>query len=249
VQDDGGTANGGVDIDGTLRTLSIRVTPANQPPSFTKGADQSVQDLSGAQGVELWAKNISAGPPYEAGQKVHFDVTSDNAALFAFQPAVDGNGKLTFEPKVGASGKAVVSVVAVDDGGTANGGIDRSQQQTFTIEVALMLPFHNRSLASDVSGDGDVVAEDVVDVINYINAKGSGPLVKDGQPVKKFYDVTGDDYIAADDVITIINYINAHPIVQKEAPADVQPTTVASDDALLLLLALDTATQPKRRLS
>jgi len=65
--------------------------------------------------------------------------------------------------------------------------------------------------SADVTADGNVVAEDVGDVINYINAHGSGAVMKDGSPAPMYYDVTGDDYVAADDVVTIINYINAHP--------------------------------------
>ena len=51
VQDNGGTANGGVDLS-AVHTLTITVTPVNDPPSFTKGANQtrSLED-AGAQSV------------------------------------------------------------------------------------------------------------------------------------------------------------------------------------------------------
>jgi hypothetical protein len=160
---------------------------------------------------------------------------------------------LTFEPAVGASGIANVTVVAVDDGGTANGGVDTSQPQTFTIGVALDKPLHNRVLAADVTGDGKVVAEDAIEVINFIDAHGSGPVApaKPGDPpATLLYDVTGDNYIAADDVMAIINYINAHPIVNPEATelAIGSPTSGAADsDALYLMLAMDSAQQAQRR--
>lgn len=61
-----------------------------------------------------------------------------------------------------------------------------------------------------------------------------------------YYDVTGDDYVAADDVVAIINFINAHPKAESEA-IEASAQTLTADDALLLLLAGDAATQTGRR--
>ena len=132
VHDDGGTANGGVDTS-AAQTFTITITGVNDAPSFTKGADQTVLEDSGAQSVGGWATAISAGP-YES-QNVDFIVTNDNNGLFSAQPAVAANGTLTFTPALNANGSATVTVRAHDDGGTANGGIDTSAAQTFTISV------------------------------------------------------------------------------------------------------------------
>jgi hypothetical protein len=225
--------------------LTINVTAVNDHPSFVAGPPQNVTDESGPQAIAHWASGLSAGPPDEIGQKLHFELINNNPALFAAYPAIDATGMLTFEPKVNASGSAEISVWLADDGGTANGGVDRSDVQTFSIQISLALPWHNREKAEDVDGDGLVVAEDVVDVINYITAHGSEPVVKDGKPAKDFYDVTGDDWVAADDVLTIINFINAHPTAQQEAGAITDLS--ATNDALFTLLATDTAAQSKRR--
>src|SRR5207247_2121012 len=48
---------------------------------------------------------------------------------------VAANGTLTFTP-AGGVGSATVTVQIHDDGGTANGGVDTSASQTFTITVA-----------------------------------------------------------------------------------------------------------------
>jgi hypothetical protein len=234
-------------------TVTISVAPVNDQPTFTAGTNLSVLDMGGPQAVVGWANQISAGPPDEAGQKVHFGVTSDNPLLFAAQPAVDATGKLTFEPAVSAKGVAKVTVVAVDDGGTANGGTDTSDPQTFTIGVSLAEPLHNRAIAADVTGDGNVVAEDALDVINFIHASGSGPVppAKPDDPHPAlYYDVTGDNYIAADDVVTIINYINAHSTAQQEGEAQVAQNSAngaAIDSALLLILAGEYSGQTIRR--
>ncbi|HOV50655.1 MAG TPA: Ig-like domain-containing protein, partial [Candidatus Cryosericum sp.] len=83
-----------------------------------------------------WATAISAGPPDEAGQTLTFTVTSTtNPALFRVAPAVAPDGTLTFTPAPDANGSATITVILQDNGGTANGGIDTSVPQTFTISV------------------------------------------------------------------------------------------------------------------
>ncbi|HEY2415095.1 MAG TPA: RHS repeat-associated core domain-containing protein [Pirellulaceae bacterium] len=69
--------------------------------------------------------------------------------------------------------------------------------------------FTNSFNPYDVTNDGFVVAEDVVTVINYINAHGSGPLPDTNNSTQKFVDVDGDASVTATDVITIINAINS----------------------------------------
>jgi hypothetical protein len=131
IQDDGGTANGGVDTSAT-QTFVINVTAVNDPPSFTKGADQTVNEDTGAHTVVGWATAISPGPADEAGQAVDFIVTNDNNGLFSAQPAVDAAGQLTYTGATNAFGSATVSVSAHDNGG---GATDTSAVQTFTITI------------------------------------------------------------------------------------------------------------------
>ena len=54
------------------------ISTVNNAPSFTKGADQTVNEDAGPQSVPNWATNISAGSPDEAGQTLNFIVTNDN---------------------------------------------------------------------------------------------------------------------------------------------------------------------------
>src|SRR5207247_8928545 len=69
IHDDGGTTNGGVDTSAP-QTFTITVTAVNDAPSFTKGANQGVNEDAGAQTVAGWATAISAGAADEAGQGV-----------------------------------------------------------------------------------------------------------------------------------------------------------------------------------
>jgi len=125
------TGGGGVSQPATVNLV---VNPVNDVPSFLKGLDETVVS-NGARTYFEWATQISAGPPEEAGQTLTFIVSTDNPALFATLPAIDAKGTLTYTPKAGAAGTAVVTVRLRDNGGTAFGGVDTSPPQTFTITV------------------------------------------------------------------------------------------------------------------
>ena len=115
-------------------SFQLTVAPVNDLPSFTKGADQTVNEDAGVQTINNWATAISAGPN-EAGQTLTFIVTNDNPTLFSAAPAISSAGTLTYTPAANASGVANLTVTLKDNGGTANGGVDTSASQTFKITV------------------------------------------------------------------------------------------------------------------
>src|SRR5215217_378470 len=119
------------------KTVTVTVDAVNDAPSFTKGEDQTVSEDAGAQSVPNWATDISAGPAEESGQQLTFEVTNDNNNLFTSggQPSVAPNGTLTYTPADNANGTATVTVKLHDDGDTANGEVDESSEQSFTINV------------------------------------------------------------------------------------------------------------------
>ena len=98
-------------------TVDLTVDPVNDPPSFTKGADQTVNEDAGAQTVPGWATAMSAGPSDESGQTLSFNVSNDNNPLFSVQPAVAANGTLSYTPAANANGSATVTVSLSDNGG------------------------------------------------------------------------------------------------------------------------------------
>jgi hypothetical protein len=106
----------------------------------------TVAEDAGPQTVASWTTNISQGPANESGQTLEFLVTNTNNALFAVQPAIAANGTLTFTPAADAHGAATVTVRLKDNGGTANGGVDTSAAQTFTITVT---PVNDAPLANN----------------------------------------------------------------------------------------------------
>jgi hypothetical protein len=136
LMDDGGTASGGVDTSAT-QNFTITVTAVNDVPSFTAGPDENILENAGAQVVSSWATAMSAGPADEAGQTLSFNITNNtNAALFSVQPSVDASGQLSYTPNNNLSGSAIITLNVMDNGGVANGGVDTSATQQFTITVA-----------------------------------------------------------------------------------------------------------------
>lgn len=121
----------GTGVDFSDRFTGAVITP-NIAPSFVAGGNASVLEDAGPQTIAAWATSISAG---ESGQAVDFQVSNDNSVLFSSQPTISSDGTLTFTPAANAFGTATVTVRAHDDGGTANGGIDTSASQTFTITI------------------------------------------------------------------------------------------------------------------
>ena len=135
LMDNGGTANGGDDTS-PPQTFNISVTAVNDAPSFTPGANENVLEDSGAQTVNGWATAVSAGPADEAGQTLTFNITGNtNAGLFSAGPAIDSSGNLTYTPTANTAGTATITVELMDNGGTANGGVDTSAAVNFDIVV------------------------------------------------------------------------------------------------------------------
>jgi CSLREA domain-containing protein len=131
--DDGGTANGGINTS-TEANFTITVTPVNDAPTFSKGADQTINEDAGFQFISNWATNINQGTNESDG--FSFQVTNNtNPSLFSQQPSVSTGGSLTYSPAFNANGTADITIVLKDTGGTANGGVDTSAPQTFTITV------------------------------------------------------------------------------------------------------------------
>jgi len=148
VQDDGGTANGGVDLDATARTLTLAVTSVNDAPtgaSLTvtlpedgayvfRTADFGYQDSNDSPGNALAFVTIMSLP----GQGV---LTLEGVAVAPSQTisgAEIAAGKLRYAPPANANGSALAgfSFQIQDDGGTANGGVDLDPS-TYTLTLTV----------------------------------------------------------------------------------------------------------------
>ncbi|WP_292933298.1 cadherin-like domain-containing protein [Noviherbaspirillum sp.] len=145
VQDDGGTANGGIDLDATPNTMTIDVTAVNDAPAGTDKTVTTLEDaaytfaaadfgFSDINGNALLSVKITTVPG--AGALTNNGVAV-NAGDFVSKADID-LGRLVFTPAAGASGASYASFTfqVRDDGGTANGGIDLdASPNTMSIDV------------------------------------------------------------------------------------------------------------------
>ncbi|MBX2825161.1 MAG: hypothetical protein KTR33_10560, partial [Gammaproteobacteria bacterium] len=141
---DGGTANGGVDTDETVRTLTIDVDPVNDAPTGTSSTltldeDEThnfvVGDFGFADPVE--------GHAFESVMIVN--IPANGALMYNSAPVVNGQvipvsnlASLQYTPVANASGAgyAAITFRVMDDGGTANGGVNTDETvRTLTIDV------------------------------------------------------------------------------------------------------------------
>ncbi|MFC5469250.1 S-layer homology domain-containing protein [Cohnella suwonensis] len=130
------TGNGHIENKkSTTRVYPIQVDPVNDAPSFFGGMDQIVEANASAQSVPGWATGMSAGPASETDQQLTFEAIADRPELFSAQPAISGDGTLSYTPAENASGVAEVTVTLRDNGGIANGGIDASTEKKFKISI------------------------------------------------------------------------------------------------------------------
>ncbi|WP_051336202.1 Ig-like domain-containing protein [Aquimarina latercula] len=187
LSDDGGTANGGVDTSAD-QTFMITINAVNDAPSFSLLAspDQTIVEDSGAQTVNGFASSIDDGDGNT--QTLSFNVTNDNNTLFSSQPTIDVTGNLTYTPAANAFGSTTVTVNLSDDGGTANGGVDTSADQTFMITINAVNDVPSFSLLA--SPDQTVVEDSGAQTVNgFASAIDDG----DGNTQTLSFNVTNDN--------------------------------------------------------
>ena len=146
VQDDGGTANGGSDIDATARTISIDVTSVSDAPSGTNSTVTTLEDIDYEFTVaDFGFSDSNDGDAFTA---VTFDTLPNNGALLLNNAALNSgdsvsvsdidSGNLVFRPTAQDNGANYASLEfrVQDSGNNANGGsnID-SLPRTLSIDV------------------------------------------------------------------------------------------------------------------
>jgi hypothetical protein len=154
------------------------------------------------------------------------------------------------------SSTATVSTTTHDPDGSDNSDTETTNTPGF--------PWHNFAKPLDVNGgpnnapDGHIAANDALAIINYINGFGAGAVPDNaiiGEPFG-FLDTAGgengggDNSVAPNDALAVINAINAGQGGEGEPTTDAQPLSSSAQSVLnelIELLAIDVASQPKRR--
>jgi hypothetical protein len=148
VGDDGGTANGGVDQDQSANTITFNVAHVNRAPIGTDAMLTMFEDRSHAFTAADFG--FSNGPEenvannldkviitgFEASGTLTFNGTTVTIGQVIDAADLD---KLIYTPPADSTGAAGLTLTfkVVDDGGTANGGVDTAMtDNTLTIEVA-----------------------------------------------------------------------------------------------------------------
>ena len=133
VMNSGGTAGGGFDT--ISRSFTITILPVNQQPSFTASNPPAVNEDSGMQTVPNFAL-FNPGGANESSQTATYIITNlSNPGLFDGNLEISSTGTLTYTPAADTAGTSTFTVAVEDNGGTANGGVNLSVPQTFTITV------------------------------------------------------------------------------------------------------------------
>ena len=148
VRDNGGTTNGGVDLDQSANTITIDVGPVNNAPSGTNktigiledapytlvAADFGFSDPGDSPSDQLLAVKVTTIPTAGTLRNNGVAVVAGN-----FIPVADITGnKLVFTPAANASGTphATFTFQVQDDGGTVSGGVDLDPiANTITVNV------------------------------------------------------------------------------------------------------------------
>jgi hypothetical protein len=106
----------------------------NDAPSFVAGGNVSVSAGSTPYS-QPWATG-SAGPADESAQTLTYSASVGllDLAYFISPPSISPDGTLSFTPSV-LPASVTVTVHVADNGGTSNGGVDTSGDQTFTIAI------------------------------------------------------------------------------------------------------------------
>ena len=166
--------------------IRLVINPVNDGPEFTIGTQINATDESLAQTIANWATSIRPGPTDamdEAGQAIAFTVTNDNGGLFNEPPAINAAGTLTLNRRPMFKVKPWCQSLL------------RTAAARLTVGSTVALPRHSRSPSRkarvwhnamnglDVNGDGHIAPDDVLDVINSINAFGGQKVPKSGMPL------------------------------------------------------------------
>lgn len=121
-------------------TLTISVTPVNDPPTMSQPANQVVNEGAGPFSVRL--RNISPGPSNESSQTVTitgvsvFSESTDGLISdLSFTRSDSSSGVVNYAVAANTTGTATIRVALQDDGGTDNGGVN-SATYDFTVTVS-----------------------------------------------------------------------------------------------------------------
>lgn len=173
--------------------LTVGIVPVTPDPRNTAVTAVTIQFSEAVTGVEVSAVRLTrngqvvdlSGLPVTAVSNSRWtvDLSSLTTAAGAYVLTLEGTGTNIRD----LAGNALTVGVS----------------ETFVIH-----PRQNVGDVYDVNDDGAVTPSDVLDVINELNAHGSGPVLSPADGLPLFLDVNGDDTVDPSDVLSVINFLN-----------------------------------------
>jgi len=163
------------------QNMAITVTNVNEMPTFTKGANITVAEDSGAYTLgTAWATVFDDGDSTVV-QTLTFAATVPPAdtAKFSVAPAISSTGFLTFTPALNANGVVTVSVTLTDDA-TITAPALTTAAQTFTITINAVndaptaITGFSATVAENTTAAGTLAATDVDTGQTYTFTKACG---------------------------------------------------------------------------
>ena len=134
VTENGGTVTGGTTT--VSQSFNVTVTPVDQAPTLNPIPQPNpIAENASQQSVTISGLGVGPG---NTGLTLSVSATSNNTALISSVAVnyVPNNptGTLLYTPVSGASGTALITVLVMNNGSTANGGVN-SVTQSFTVTV------------------------------------------------------------------------------------------------------------------
>lgn len=109
--------------------FTVQIQDVNEQPTLNAIADQRIYFQTGKE-ERIGLQNVSPGP--ETHQTVTASILTDRASLFDRLEIV--NNQVIYKIKPGQLGEANITVTITDNGGTANGGVDKISR-SFNLKV------------------------------------------------------------------------------------------------------------------
>lgn len=175
VRDNGGTSNGGIDLDSTAKTITFNVTSVNDAPlgsdkTLTVAVNGSYAFILTDFGFSDVDRNSLSSVKIDSlpalGQ-LNYNGTaltsSQISAGYEITSSDVSSGKLTYAPVTGGSGSTYssFSFQVRDNGGTSNGGVDLDSNAniiTFDVTYNLIIGTSGNDNLKGTSGNDTITA-------------------------------------------------------------------------------------------
>jgi hypothetical protein len=174
VQDNGGTANGGIDLDPTPNTMTVNVTSVNDAPQGANNTVSTDEDTPYTFAAADFGFSDPNDSPANSLLAVKITTVASNGTLKLSGVAVTGGqfvsatdiaaGNLKFVPDANENGSpyATFTFQVQDNGGTANGGVDLDPTpNTMTVNVR---PINDAPTASSTPANPSVLEDGSVTI-------------------------------------------------------------------------------------